>query len=145
MLCCRKHKWWLICASWLKKINLACEIPLDSHLQRWLFHNGGIRPSTVRLLTHVLRNLYTVYNGIFSAILHVSCVKFLNLYEICLIISVKKTNMNSVIYWWRYCRCTRCITCHIVHRSWQNFKMKFLRRYGRELCYTLDLIRTLYA
>ncbi len=34
---------------------------------------------------------------------------------------------------------------HIAHRSWQHCKMKFLWRYGRELCYTLELMQTLYA
>ncbi len=37
-----------------------------------------------------------------------------------------------------------CINCNIAHRSWQNFKIKFLWRYGRELCYTLELIQTLH-
>ncbi len=43
-------------------------------------------------------NLCTVFNGIFSAKPHVSCVKFSNVYEICLIISVKKTGVHLVIY-----------------------------------------------
>ncbi len=43
------------------------------------------------------------------------------------------------------CRYTPCINCHIAHRSWQHFKMKYLWRYGRELCYTLELIHTLHA
>ncbi len=34
---------------------------------------------------------------------------------------------------------------NIVHRSWQHFKMIFLWRYGREICYTLELIQTVYA
>ncbi len=34
---------------------------------------------------------------------------------------------------------------HIAHRSCQQFKMKFLWRYGRELCYTLELIQTSHA
>ncbi len=65
--------------------------------------------------------------------------------KICLIISVKKTDLTLVVYWWRYCRWTRCIICHIAHRSWQHFKMKFLWRYGKELCFTLELIQTLHA
>ncbi len=42
-------------------------------------------------------------------------------------------------------RYTPCIISHITHRSWQHFKMELLWRYGRELCYTLELIQTLYA
>ncbi len=45
----------------------------------------------------------------------------------------------------RKCRHTPCINCHIAHRSWQHFKMKFLWRYVRELCYTLKLIQTMHA
>ncbi len=89
--------------------------------------------------------LCTVFSGIFSAIFHVSCVECKDVYEICLIISVKKTDLNSVIYILIYSRCTRCIICHIAHMPRQHFKMKFLWRYGRELCYTLVLIQTLYA
>ncbi len=40
---------------------------------------------------------------------------------------------------WSDGRYTRCIICHIAHRSWQYFKMKLLCRYGRELCYTLKI------
>ncbi len=31
----------------------------------------------------------------------------------------------------------------IAHGSWQHVKMKFLWRYGKELCYTLESIQTL--
>ncbi len=41
--------------------------------------------------------------------------------------------------------CTLSIIGDIVHRSWQHFKMKFIWRYGRELCYTLELIQTVHA
>ncbi len=43
------------------------------------------------------------------------------------------------------CRCTRCIIYHIARRSWEHFKMKFLWRYGRELCDALELIQILHA
>ncbi len=108
------------------------------HFQRNFFFN-------VVMTCALCGNLYTVYNGILSATPHVSCVKFKNMYEIYLIISVKKPHLNLVIYWKRYCRCSRCIICPIAHRSWQPFKMKFLWRCGRKLCFTLSLIQTLYA
>ncbi len=41
--------------------------------------------------------------------------------------------------------CLAHLLSHIEHWSWQHFKMKFLWRYGRELCNTLELIQTLYA
>ncbi len=33
----------------------------------------------------------------------------------------------------------------VIHRSWQHFKMKFIWRYGKELCYTLEFIQTLHT
>ncbi len=41
----------------------------------------------------------TVYNGIFSATPHVSCVQFENIHEICPVISIKETDLNLVMYW----------------------------------------------
>ncbi len=37
------------------------------------------------------------------------------------------------------------ISLSLRKRSWQHFKMKFFWRYGRELCNTLESIRTLHA
>ncbi len=81
--------------------------------------------------------LCTVYNSIFSATPHGSCLLFRNICEFYLIISVNKTDLNLIIYWYRYCWYTRCIICHIAYRSQQYFKIKFHN--------TLDLVQTVYA
>ncbi len=45
-----------------------------------------------------------------------------------------QTNFNSVLKDWAD-----------KYHVWQHFKMNVLWRYGRELCYTLELIQTLHA
>ncbi len=40
-----------------------------------------------------------MYNGIFSATPHVSYVLFKNVYEVGLIILLKKTDLNLIVYW----------------------------------------------
>ncbi len=126
--------------SFIPTMSYSLQTSFNSVMKDWTdkFHALGIPTSSSSRSN-------TVYNGIFSATPHVSCLWFKNIYAICLIISVEQTDLNLVIYWWRYCRCSRCIICPIAHRSWQHFKMKFLWRYGRELCYTLEIIQTLYV
>ncbi len=48
---------------------------------------------------------------------------------------VKENTFGIVIHWPRYWRWARCIICHIAYRPWQNFKMTYLWKYGRELCF----------
>ncbi len=67
--------------------------------------------------------------------------------------SVYNFRINITNVWWFRTRkqiwirtqVIRTLNSHIAHRSWQHFQMQFLWRYGRELCFTLELIQAWHA
>ncbi len=89
---------------------------LKSHVQRY----------TVRLLTQVLcKPTHFVFQSFIATI-------FFSL----------QTSFSSAMKDWAEKYHVSGTPTRSPSRSWQHFKMKFLRIYGRELCYTLELIPT---
>ncbi len=79
--------------------------------------------------------LCTVYNGIFSATSHVSFVYFKNLYEVGMIILLKKTDIAET----HDAKFATSRTGHDIILKWNSYEDTA----GK--CYTLELIQTLYA